>query len=226
MVNRIIKPKSAIIEDIIFLVVGLILLILSSFVLIKGLIQDSKYLDTKATVKTIIENDDERYIIVSYSVEGLDLEAKYPFFDARLDLDDVVDIKYNPSNPSEITARRGGYLFTSIVGIFIAAFMMIYKGLILYSFLKEKKRVAYLTTKGIKVDAKIVAVEENNKNMIHRHIPSIITCTYEMGDNSFVLTSKDIFIDANISGYVGKNVAVYTEDLDFNNYYIDYTEVK
>ena len=226
MVKRIIKPKSAIIGDIIFLVLGIILFTLGAFVLIKGLVQEKGFKEAQASVKTIVENDEERYIIVAFDTDEGAHEARLPYFDARLDISDEILIKYNPNDPTVISARRGGYLFTSILALFIGLFVFLYKGFYLLSFVKEDKRIKELISSGIKIEAKIVAVELNNKNTLYGHIPYIITATYQTDEKEFVLTSKDIFIDANISAYNNHKVLVYTSDLEFNNYYIDYTEVK
>lgn len=226
MAKRIIIPKSAIIGDIIFLSLGLILLILGAFVLIKGLIQNRNFVETQASVESVVENDDERYILVKFDAKGETYHVRLPYFDASLDLDDVVVIKYNPQNPEEISARRGGYLFTSLLALFIGLFVFLYKGLYLVAFVKENARVKLLISTGIKIEAQIVACELNNKNTMYGHVPYIITATYKTDDKEFVLTSKDIYIDANISAYTNHMVSVYTSSLEFNNYYIDYTEVK
>ena len=226
MTKRIIKPKSAVVGDIVYILLGLILFILGLFVLIKGIVQDKGYIETSSHVKTIVENDDERYIIVSFDANGETYDARLPYFDARLDISDEVIIKYNPEDPVNITARRGGYFFTSILALFVGIFVFLYKAFTLLSFLKEVKRVKYLIEKGIKVEARIVAIELNNKNTLYGHVPFIITATYNSGDKEYVLTSKDIYIDANIEAYNNHMISVYSADIDFNNYYIDYTEVK
>ena len=226
MTKRIIKPRSALVGDIVFLALGLILFILGAFVLIKGLVQEKGYIEATSHVKTVVENEDERYIIVSFDANGNTYDARLPYFDARLDISDEVIIKYNPENPEEITARRGGYVFSSILALFIGLFVFLYKGFFLLSFIKESKRVKYLIEKGIKVEAKIVACELNNKNTLYGHVPFIITATYNSGEKEYVLTSKDIYVDANFAAYNNHMVSVYSADTDFNNYYIDYTEVK
>ncbi len=226
MGKRIIIPRGSLIKNIVFVSIGFIALIIALVVLIKGLNEDSKFVSTNAIVKTIVENQDERYIIVSYDVDGTTYDAHLPYFDATLDIGDNIQIKYNPNDYTEINSRRKGYLFTSISLLFVALFIITYTGFSLLSFLKEKQRITYLLTNGKKYEAIIIAVEENEKNKLSGIVPSILACTISLNDKTYALTSKDIFIEANLSGYVNKHVSVYTEDDEFTNYYIDYMEVK
>ena len=97
---------------------------------------------------------------------------------------------------------------------------------LLKSYFSEKKRISKLLKSEKKYDALIVAVEENDKNKLSGIVPYVLACTITLDDKTFALTSKDIFIDADLKGYVNHYVTVYTEDDEFTNYYIDYMEVK
>ena len=226
MKDRIIIPKSSLVKDIILAIVGFIIFAIAAFVFIKGNIEENRFISTTATVKTIVENDDERYIVVSYEIDGGEYEAHLPYFDATLKIDDNVNIKCNPDDYTEITARKQGYLFTSSVLLFVGVFLFMYNWLLLKSYFSEKKRITKLLASTKKYDALIVAVEENDKNKLSGIVPYIIACTITLNEKTFNLVSKDIFINADIRGYVNHYVTVYSEDDEFTNYYIDYTEVK
>ena len=226
MEKRIIRPLPSLIKDIVLVVIGLVLIIIVAIIFFTGISEDKKFISTTATVKTIVENDDERYIVISYEIDGVNYDNHYPYFDANLKVDDIVEIKYNPNDYNDIIARKKGYLFTSITLLFVSVFLIMYNGLLLISYLKEKKRINKLLLSDKKYEALIIAVEENDKNKLSGIVPYIIACTIKLNDKTFNLVSKDIFINADIRGYVNHYVTVYSEDDEFTNYYIDYTEVK
>lgn len=226
MEKRKIKPKTGIILNFILTILGIILFIVGVFILIKGVVQENTYADVNAKVKTIIENDDERYIIVSFSVGENKYDVYYPYFDSTLDIGDVVSIKYNIKDPNKIIARKGGFYFSSIISIFIGIFLFLYNFLAIYSLKKEYERIEYLIKNGKKYEALIIAIEEDNKNTCFGHVPYIIACMLKLNEKTYNLVSKDIYIDANISGYVNHYIDVYTSDDEFTNYYIDYMKVR
>lgn len=224
--KRTIKPLGSLIVGYVLVIVSIILLIFGITFLSIGLIEDKNFIEAEATVKTIINNEEERYINISFEVDGNVVNTRYPFFNKELDVGDKVKIKYNPNNYDDVIARNKGYLLTSSIVISVSLFMFLYNLFIILGYYKEKNRINKIILNGKKYQANIICVEENNKNTSFGKVPYIIVCEIKVNDIKYVLTSKDVFIDANINGYVGHKIDVYTIDDEFKEYYIDYLKVE
>ncbi|MBP5407567.1 MAG: hypothetical protein J6Y42_00320 [Bacilli bacterium] len=221
-----IKPKVSLIFDIIICILGFILFAAGTFVLVKGIVDENTYVSTSAKVKTVIENDEERYIIVEYEVEGNDYEARFPYFDSFLDVGDEVDIKYNKDNYEEIIARNKGFYFTSILAIFVGVFVFLYKGFIVISFYKEDKRIKSILERGKVYQGTIKSVEENTRNTTFSKVPFVLSVEVTIEDKTYYLNSRDIFTDDDLKACVEKKINVYVLDAEFKDYYINFKEIE
>ena len=68
--KRTIKPLGSLIVGYVLVIVSIILLIFGITFLSIGLIEDKNFIEAEATVKTIINNEEERYINISFEVDG------------------------------------------------------------------------------------------------------------------------------------------------------------
>ncbi|MCR5422176.1 MAG: hypothetical protein K6E74_00865 [Bacilli bacterium] len=221
-----IKPKISLIFDFIMCILGFMLLLAGISVLVKGSIDEKNYIKAKAEVREIIENEEERKIFVEYEYDGTHYIAQYPYFDSLLDIGDEVDIKFNPNDKTDIIARNKGFYFTSILGIFVGAFVFMYKGFIIISFYKEDRRIKKILEKGKVYQGIIRSVEEDSRNTSFFKTPFMISVEVDVEGKTLYLNSRDIFTDEDLKAKVEKKINVYILDDEFKDYYINYKEIE
>lgn len=208
------------------LIIGLLLICLGVYLLANGIITNALYVETESKVLTVYDDGNERYIVVTFSVNEEQYDVNYPYWNENLDIGDMVTIYYNPNNPNEINARENGYIFSSIVSLVIGAGLFIFSLLTLISYRKEKRRIDDLIMRGKKYIAKIICVEENEKNISFGVTPKILVVELKVNDKIYTLTSKDIWIKYDMNSCINHEVSVYSTDSVFSNYFIDFTEIK
>ncbi len=203
------------------LFVGVALFAFGSVVLGKGIYNKNNTSPVEAKVMTVIENDDERYILITYTVEGKQYNAELPYFDGTLDIGDKVTVYYYNDNPQEINGSDK-YLLQSIILILCGLCIIIYKGLFLIKYFKEKKRIELLKKRNRCELLEIICVEEIEKEICYGVVPKVIICV--LGDKE--IKSSFIWESYKLDALVGHKVKVYYEDSSYKNYYVDYTEVE
>lgn len=222
MKRKIVLPIAYFVSYLI-LFVGLALFVFGSVVLGKGIYNKNNTSPVEAKVMTIIENDEDRvyYILVSYTVDGNKYNAELPYFDASLDIGDKVTVYYYNDNPQEINGSNK-YLLQSIILILCGLCIIIYKGLYLVKYFKEKKRIELLKRKNRFELLEIICVEEVEKEINYGVVPKVIICNL----NEKEIKSSYIWENYKLDALVGHKVKVYYEDSTYKNYYVDYTEVE
>ena len=163
---------------------------------------------------------------MEYEYDGTHYIAQYPYFDSLLDIGDEVDIKFNPNDKTDIIARNKGFYFTSILGIFVGAFVFMYKGFIIISFYKEDRRIKKILEKGKVYQGIIRSVEEDSRNTSFFKTPFMISVEVDVEGKTLYLNSRDIFTDEDLKAKVEKKINVYILDDEFKDYYINYKEIE
>ena len=220
MSRKIVLPIAYYVSYII-LFIGLIVFVFGLVILGKGIYNKNNTLPVEAKVMTIVENEEERYILISYDVNGKEYVNELPYFDASLDIGSYVTVYYFPNNPSKINGSVN-YQLQSFLLIVIGALVILVKTLYFVKYFKEKKRINNLLSKEQYIELEIICVEEIEKELSYGVVPKVIICEY----NEKEYKSSYIWENASLNAYVGHKVKMYYEDNTFNNYYIDYTEVK
>lgn len=220
MNERIIIPKKVKIFDYIFVVFGFIILSISLFIFIKGLVYHVGGERIEAEVKSIIEDDENREIWIKYNYNNIEYENLLDHWNAELDIGDEVMIYCLKNNPNKFVSESD-YIFSFVLLFIVGGGMFAYFFIQLYKYKKEYNRVKKILEKGEKIEGQIISVEEISKNIMFGETPWIIVAISKNREEPFV--SKFVWINANISGYVDKCVDIYLYD---NDYYIDYISVR
>lgn len=220
MKRKIVLPIAYYISYLI-LFVGIVLFVFGSVVLGKGIYNKKNTSPVEAKVMTIIENDEERYILITYTVDGKQYNAELPYFDGTLDIGDYVTVYYYNNNHQEINGSNK-YLLQSIILILCGLCIIVYKGMFFAKYFKEKKRIEFLKKRNRYELLEIICVEEIEKEISYGVVPKVIICV--LGDKE--IKSSYIWENYKLDALVGHKVKVYHEDSSYKNYYVDYTEVE
>ena len=206
----------------ILLSLGFICIVLATIVFYNYITINNRLINIDAIVESIINDDNERSITVQYEYNDMTYHSSLKYFDGNLDIGDNVKIYIDKANPDTIySAPRGRKLLYSIL-YFLGITLLIYNMYLIICKKKEWMRINKLITMNNYTLLKIVSVEENEKMIKHGITPKMIFCEVNNGIVNKIINSKLIYLDADLSSLVGKEIKVYFEDETFDNYYIDY----
>ena len=128
------------------LFVGFVIFVFGLVILGKGIYNKQNTLAVEAKVMTIVEDETDRYIMISYNVDGKEYVNELPYFDATLDIGSFVTVYYYKNNPSKISGSVN-FQLQSLLLIVVGISLVVLKTLYFVKYFKEKKRINELLVK-------------------------------------------------------------------------------
>lgn len=223
----------------VFSFIGILFALIGTVFLIAGIIafdQSQKFFSRSVQTDAVITQiKTERYrsngkyrtrhnVWVEYTVDGEQYEQLINYYNSNMCKGDIITIDFDPENPSKIMSRSGSNLVFMIIipmgGLFlILGLILVFRNVISGS--KKKK----LIENGERFSGVITNVMINNNLTINNRHPYKAEC--EVSDpysgEKIVYRSDNIMDD--ISYLIGREVNIYVDSSNKNNYYVDINEL-
>jgi len=225
--------KAVIRTGYLFLVLGVIMLIIALFVLnnkqqfVKNsMITTGKVINVEKRQSTDSEGHTSYsyYPVCVFQTENQELitfVSKTGSGRSKYDVEDEVEIRYDPSDPShaEINSFFRIWMLPVILGAMGLVFFLIGGGLVLTRW-KNKKKRQRLMFDGTRIQTKFVEVEKNTNLTVNGKHPYRIITNYEKNDELYVFKSENIWF--NPSQFITtEEIDVYVDPMEMKKYYMD-----
>ena len=223
MKYTIIHNKLKIIGSIIVFLIGLFILVIGAQVTYHEVSFCKAEKITKGVIKNIevkyTSKSSDCYVTVEYCIDNYVYTNKIMDNSSSLKKGMEIDVYYNPENHSNIRLAKHTYItcfFVDVIGSVMITFGIV-------SFLKSRKREKqkkWLIENGIKIMAEIKVIKLSY-SLFLKEKPKEVICVavHSVKNNDTVYKSEKFF--SNQKEYVGKQVTVYVNVLDKNEYYVD-----
>lgn len=161
-------------------------------------------------------------IIINYTYNGKEYRTELGYFSEDIRIAQEVIIFVNKDNPKDFIyegTNNFGLYFCMIVGGVMFVFSLGY-----FFINRHNNNVnKLLLTKGKKIQAEILYVDEDEKRTSFNKHPFIFTCVYknEEEGTETIFISESIYCKNAGTYYIGKKVDVFVEENNMDNYYID-----
>lgn len=215
----------------IFLVVGILFLVGTTFSLYSGMDMAKNGIKTTGTITDLdisVSEDKSRtyFPIIQFTTQEnqqVEFRSSMGSSSYRGSIGQSIDVLYNPANPNDaiIDSTFGVYGLSIILGIFGGVFTLI-GGVPVVFGIASKKKSTRLLREGTPVQVKITGVEENTMIQINKRSPyQIIADVHDKDTNTIKrYKSENIYFDP--SPYIDReNVTVYIDKSNSSKYYMD-----
>lgn len=195
---------------------ALLILALGIYSLIKTIVINNTYVLTEGRITSIYEDEGFEMFEIKFPFDGEEHVAAIRSFDSEKMEGDLVKIYVNPNDCSEIRYQIKDNYVSSFALIGISLLVLALNLIFLIKALLLNKKISVITSKGTKVLAKIISVEEDDKD--YTRVPKNVQVILEDGRT---IQSENLYITYSILSYTNKYVNVYMVDDDVNQAYID-----
>ncbi len=170
----------------------------------------------------IINKDSGAAIIITYEFRGQEYITELDYFSTDISIAQTLIIYLSEDDPTDFIYEKEnkfGLYFCMIVGscllIGSIAFFLIEN--------HNNKVDKQLMKEGKIIQAVILFADEDEKRSSFGKHPYIFTCSYKVPETNEekIYTSESIYCKNNGLSYVGKEVKIYVDPNDLNNYCVD-----
>lgn len=175
--------------------------------------------------KGVIDDNSSVAIIISFNYNNQNYEKELGYYSSDLHIGQSVTIYIKNNNPDNFL-YEGKNKFSIYAAVIIGATLSMLSIIFLLVILHNDKANKALINSGLKLKAKVLYVDANEKiEKFNRH-PYILTCTYknEETNEELFFTSDSVFLKQSIDNYIDKYVNVYVDKDNNKNYYVDVKE--
>lgn len=206
-------------------IVGIILLMTSIIIACYDYYLEQRSVSLNGKIESLNYVDGKNKATVSFSLTGHEHKTSITIKNNKYAVDDKIIVKVDMYNPEKEIINNHYYIY--IPGLILSIIIM---SLSLPSLIKYYKRLKYckeLKSNGFFVNATITAVFINNNEKLKRKgsYPFRLRAKYfnPQTNSEFVFESEDTYVNLNdpITEYQKSTVAVYLNQNDIKNYYVD-----
>ena len=161
-------------------------------------------------------------IIITFEFDNKEYTTELGYYSNEIKIGSTVTIYLNKDNPLDFIydgANNFGLYFCMIVGTVMLVGSLIFFFIDNYN----NKCNILLKDKGKLIQAEIIYADiEENKSSFNKH-PYIFTCVYKDIETNVekIYTSDSVYCKSNGLSYIGKNIKIYVDPNDLDNYYVD-----
>ena len=201
----------------IFILVGLILLLVGGVFISSS----SEFFKNAQKTEGRIEQLWDGRTVVSYEVDGQEMESRLSFHSSNMRIGDPITIYVNKENPLEIRSRIGDALLW--IFILVGGIELILGICLLGYSIKKAKTQKNLREEGRRIYATVVGIGINRKISSNYRHPYVLYCEYQELDGKREFVSDSIW-ERPDEELIGSQIPVYVDDK--GNYVVDYKPVK
>ena len=227
------QDKALNILEIVFGLIGVIMLVIGVIVFVNGINKKNTYKTTEAVISEIESyrgSDGERHytVYVTYRVPGTSKlhETEIGYYSSSMDEGDTIEVMYNPENPKEIVALNGYWIAAGIFTLMGVVFSIV-GGSMFIAEVKKNKKMKTLLESGQYIMAKIESINLNYNYSVNGRHPYNIICNYydDYKDVTYIYKSDNLWFDPEeiISSRGIEELKVYVDRNDPKKYYVDTT---
>lgn len=192
--------------------------------------------DTYEPLEAIISSidDDDKQTTISYTIGAEQYETTLSFWSSNAHIGDSVTVyRGDPSNPYDIVAVPGTMglsnqsdFIDAAAGFIVGIVLILLGSVFKVKYINYKRKLRYLKTFGIPVDAHIVHIADSAIQVFGR-TAKIFVCQYtdERG-RTLIFDSEPIAINQDKPQLCNDLVRVYMDTRDYNNYIVDHTTIQ
>ena len=201
----------------IFILVGLILSLVGGVFISSS----SEFFKNAQKTEGRIEQMWDGRTVVSYEVDGQEMESRLSFHSSNMRIGDPITIYVNKDNPMEIRSRIGDALLW--IFILVGGIELILGICLLGYSIKKAKTQKNLREEGRRIYATVVGIGINRKIRSNYRHPYVLYCEYQELDGMREFVSDSIW-ERPDEELIGSQIPVYVDDK--GNYVVDYKPVK
>lgn len=162
-------------------------------------------------------------VYVTYTYEGTLYEKiQYGSYDKTMRIGRTIPIYVDPTNPSD--AESGSFSAITLLVPVAILFLFFAKNLNkIVGGGASSKTIKGLKERGVKIEAYIERIEENQNIKINGKRPFRIHCRYDdsISGNTYHFVSNNVYGFEQSAFSVGNSVPVYVDSTDYNKYFVD-----
>lgn len=229
------KDKCLGILEIVFSLIGVVMIVVAIIIGVNAVNKKKSYLPVDATITEIdsyrdSDGDVSYKVYVSYRVKGKWYDnVSLGYYSSSMDVDDVIEVFYNPENPGKITSLTGMWIGAGICGLMGIVFFCVGGGITIGNFLKNK-RYKELIEGGRYCMATIDSIDWNRNYTVNGQHPYVIYCSChdEYSDIIYKYKSDNIWYDPSpiLETRGITELKVYIDRNDPKKYYVDISVIE
>jgi len=227
------QDKALKILEIVFGIVGVIMLVVGIIIFTSGITKKNTYKTTEAVISSIEsyrDSDGDRHytVYVTYRVPGTSQlhETSIGYYSSSMDEGETIEVMYNPENPKEIVALNGYWIAAGILTLMGVVFGSV-AAVMLITEVRKNIKMKNLLASGQYIMAKIDSINLNVNYSVNGRHPYNIICNYydDYKDVTYIYKSDNLWFDPEeiISSRGIEELKVYVDRTNPKKYYVDTT---
>ncbi len=170
----------------------------------------------------VMNKDTGTAIIISYEFKGKEYMCDLDYFSSEIGIGQTLIIYLSEDDPTDFIYEKEnkfGLYFCMIVGS-----CLLVAGVAFFFISSHNNKVNRLLLKeGKVIEATILYADEDEKRTRFEKHPYIFTCVYKDIETNVekIYTSDSVYCKSNGLSYIGKNIKIYVDPNDLDNYYVD-----